>query len=365
MKKVIDYPLFITTVILTFFGIYMILSSTFYINIFDESNNPLLTFLSALNEVGLGMVVMISAMFFNARIVKKLSPVIMLVSIAALILTLAIGTRLGGSTRWLNIMGVSFATTEFAKLASILYFAKILSNLSKSEKAYKESWVNVLLFGGISAVLILIQPDLSSTFIYCSIIGVMLLVSGVKLKHLIALVIVGALLLFVAIYSADYRVDRMNISETENTVLVGDAAQVNQSLLSIAEGGLFGVGAGQAYQTKNAHSQAESDFIFSNVVATTGLLGAVFLISLYMIFIWRCISIALLAQTMYACLVATGVGAMVGFQALMHMMVTTKLIPPTGMVLPFVSSGGSSVLVLLASVGLVLKLSSNPRGLEN
>lgn len=365
MKKVIDYPLFIVTVILTFFGIYMILSSTFYINIFDESNNPLLTFLSALKNVGLGMFVMIIAMFFNARIVKKLSPIIMVASIILLVLTLIMGTNIFGATRWLKIFGISFATTEFAKLASILYFARILSNINKSEKAYKETWINIFFFAGLSAMLIYIQPDLSSSFIYCSIVGTMLFVSGAKLKHLAALIGIAVIILYVAINSAEYRLDRIRVSESENTVLVGNAAQVNQSLFSIAEGGLFGVGAGEAYQTKNAHSQSDSDFIFANVAATTGLLGSVLLITCYMLFIWRCIRIAITAESMYACLVSTGVGAMVGFQALMHLMVTTKIIPPTGMVLPFVSSGGTSVLILLSSVGIVLKLSSNPKGLEN
>lgn len=365
MKKVIDYPLFIITIMLTFFGIYMILSSTFYINIFDESKNPLITFFATIKQVGLGMLGMIVAIFFNAKFIKKISPLLMIISIVLLILTLTIGGYINGSSRWLKILGVSFATAEFAKLASILYFARILSKINKNELTYKRAWINLLLFGGLTAFLIFKQPDMSNTFIYCSIIGTMLFVSGAKLKHVGLLIALGILIFAIGISTMSYRMDRVLISRLDGIQLDGNAYQVTQSLMAIAEGGLLGVGPGKAYQTKNAQSQSESDFIFANVAETNGLMGSVLLISAYLFFIWRSVKIAINAETMYSCLVTTGVVSMVGYQAVLHLLVNVDAAPPTGVTLPFISAGGTSILVLLTSVGIVLKLSSSPRGLDN
>ncbi len=364
MKKNIDYPLFIITVVLTFFGIYMILSSTYYSNIFDESNNPLSTFYSVLKEVGLGLFLMTLAIFFPLKLIKKISPLLMIAAIVLLVLTKVMGISHHGATRWLKIYTMSsFATSEVAKLASILFFARIFSKMNKNKEAYFDAWKKTLIFGGITCALIVIQPDLSTSFIYCFIVGVMIFVAGAKMRHIVLLVTIGFFIFLVAVFSEDYRMDRLVSLDSEISDLTGGALQVNQSLMSIAEGGLFGVGPGQAYQSKNALFQIESDFIFASIAETTGFVGSVLLMIAYMIFVWRCVVIALRADTMFSSLIATGVGAMVGSQAVLHLFVTTKLGPPTGMTLPFISSGGTSVLISLISVGIVLNISTNTKNI--
>ncbi|MCH4890220.1 hypothetical protein EZV73_21745 [Acidaminobacter sp. JC074] len=361
-KDTIDYALLLITIAITFFGIYMVLSATYYNSMFDESNSPLTSFLSDFRKLFIALGALVFFIFFKVKIIKKLSPAIMMGSILLLLLTKIIGPNLNGANRWLMIGSFSFATAEFAKLASILYFAKILENFTSSDRKYQNAWINILLFGGVSAFLIVIQPDLSSAIIYCLILGVMMFTAGAKFRHLVVLVLIGAMLIGVAIISTPYRLERITGLGSEHTDLTGDEAQANQALMSIAEGEVFGVGAGRAFQTKNAMSQAESDFIFATVAETTGFFGCVLLITGYMFMLWRIFRASLLTESRYASLVMTGVGTMIGVQALIHMLVNVKLFPVTGVTLPLVSSGGTSILILLSSLGIVLNLSAHPDG---
>jgi cell division protein FtsW len=359
-KDTIDYALLLITIAITFFGIYMVLSATYYNSIFDESNSPLTSFLSDFKKLFISLVAMVFFIFFKVKTLKKLSPFIMIGSIVLLILTKSIGPFLNGSNRWLMFGSFSFATAEFAKLATILYFARVLENINKSYEDYQRAWLNVLLFGGVSAALIMIQPDLSMTFVYCAVVGGMLLISGAKFRHLIILILIGAMIMLGSVFSESYRYERLLGMSSEDTDMIGDEAQVNMALMSIASGEVFGVGAGKAYQTKNAMSQAESDFIFATVAETTGFFGCVLLITGYVFMLWRIFRAAMLTESRYASLVISAIGTMIGVQALIHMMVNTKLFPATGITLPLVSSGGTSVLIILSSIGIVLNLSAHP-----
>lgn len=359
-KGTIDYALLLITIAITFFGIYMVLSATYYNSMFDEANSPLTSFLSDFKKLFVALGAMVFFIFFKVKYLKQLSPYIMLVSIVMLLLTKIFNQNINGAARWLFFGNFSFATAEFAKLASILYFAKLIETMLSGDRAYQRAWLNVIIFGGISAVLIYAQPDLSSTFVYCAILGVMLLVGGAKWRHLAVIVLIGAMVMVAAIISEPYRMERIFGLQSEDTVLTGDEAQANQALMSIAEGEVFGVGAGRAFQTKNAMSQAESDFIFATIAETTGFFGCILLITGYAFMLWRIFRAAILTDSRYGALVITGVGAMIGIQALIHMFVNTKMFPVTGVTLPLVSSGGTSILIILSSLGIVMNLSSHP-----
>lgn len=362
-KKTIDYLLLVVVIAITLFGAYMILSATYYKDIFDESNNPLLTFNSSYKKILLGFGVMLVAIFFDIRWIKKMSPFLMLISLGLLLSTLFIGRTINGSSRWLMIGSMSFAPSELIKVASILYFAKILEHMHKSSEHYLRAWVSVMLFGGGAIIIINFQPDLSTAMVYSAILGIMLLVAGAKWQHIGLIILIGAMLVSVAIMSKPYRVERFLDFWSDDYVLTGDAAQSNQSLMAIAEGGITGVGPGQAYQTKSGHAQSESDFIFATVAETTGFIGAILLISAYTFMLWRLTRIAILSQSRYAALVTSGILGMIGIQAAIHLMVTTKIMPVTGVPLPLVSSGGTSTIIILGSIGIALNLSSNPENI--
>lgn len=361
--RAIDYPLLIFTIGITLFGAYMVLSATFYSNIFDASNNPLISFLNDFEKIAMGFGVMILLIFFDMKWIKKFAFFFMVISIFTLLVTLIKADDINGSSRWLNLGFVSFAPSELAKLTGILYFAKIFEKINKTNEHYQWAWINMIIFGGLTTGLIYVQPDLSSSLIYAMIIGSMILVAGAKWRHIILVVLISALLISAAVFGSDYRRSRIDSLGAENTVTEGGAAQANQSLMAIAEGQIFGVGPGEAYQTKNRHSQSESDFIFSTVAETTGFLGATVLITAYVFILWRLVKIVIYSSSTYGALVVTGIFSMIGLQAAVHLLVATKIFPVTGVTLPFVSSGGTSVMILLGAIGIALNLSSNPEGL--
>lgn len=363
LTTTIDYSLLIIVIIITFFGMYMVLSATFYSNIFDESSNPLLDFISDFKKIFIGLFAMIVAIYVKAKWIKKAAPLLMFISIALLILTLIIGTKINGATRWIYFGSSSFATSELAKIAAIFYFAGVFEHMTKSEKAYKRAWYNVIIFAGVSVILILVQPDYSTTIVYCLIVGAMMFVAGAKWKHLFLVLVIGGMLGTGLILAEPYRLERFAQLKSSDTDYIGDAAQANKSLLSIAEGGIFGVGPGRAYQTKNAIPQAESDFIFATIAETTGYLGSTILIGAYVFLLWRLVKISLASSSGYAALVSMGLTVMIGMQTSIHLLYTTKLFPVTGIPLPFISSGGTSTILLLASIGVVLNFSSNPEGI--
>jgi cell division protein FtsW len=363
MKKTIDYSLLVAVIAVTCFGAYMILSATYYADIFDESNNPLISFLSDLEKIIIGMLVMIVAIYFKASWVKKLAPYLFFGSLISLIVLAIIGDPINGSKRWLNIAGFSFMPSELMKAAAIFYFAKIYEKMNRSNDHYNWAWVITIILIGLSSFIIAKQPDLSSALILCLIIGVMLLIGGAKFIHLVLIIGIGASLVFVAVEAEPYRKARLQVWKTDDTTLDGYEAQQNQSLMAIVTGGIYGVGADNAYQTKNGLYAAGSDTIFATIVETRGFIGAIFLIGAYIFIIWRIVRIALTSTSLYAAIVCTGVASMIGFQAVIHTYVGTKLFPVTGVTLPFISSGGTSIIVLLGCIGVVLNLSSNPEGI--
>ncbi|MBN2795479.1 MAG: FtsW/RodA/SpoVE family cell cycle protein [Clostridia bacterium] len=364
VKKTIDYSLLVIVIAISLFGTYMILSATYYADIFDASNNPLISFIDAFKETAIGLVAMIVAIFIDMKFIKKMAPLLLFLTMGFLMATLFFGTSINGSTRWLRIGPISFAPSEIAKIVAILYFPRVLMHMKKSEEAYQKSWVNVMLFGGITAALIFLQKDLSTMFVYAVILGSLIFVSGAKWKHIIIVFLIGAMLVTAAIVKEPFRLERIRLMFSDDFTLEGDVAQANQSLMAIANGEIIGVGPGRAYQTKNGHSQSESDFIFSTVAETTGFLGSTLLILGYVLMLWRLARISVLSKSTYSALVTTGIMAMIGAQASIHLMVTTKLMPVTGITLPLVSSGGTSTVILLGSIGLALNLSSNPEGLD-
>lgn len=364
MNKTIDYSLLIATIFISLFGAYMILSATYYFNIFDESNNPLISFISDFQKIILGFAVMIVGIFINMKFVKKMAPLLMIASMVFLVMTVVVGKSINGSSRWLFIGSFSFAPSELAKVAAVLYFAKFIENMHKSEKHYQKAWLSVLIFGGFSAGIILVQKDLSTGVIYCAGIAGMLLVGGSKLRHMLLVTLIVLMIAAMSIVSKGYRIDRIKtFFEPTSSDVTTASAQLNQSLMAIAEGEVIGVGPGKAYQSKYGLSYSNSDFMFATVAETTGFLGALVVIGTYVFMLWRMARIAILSQSKYGLLVTTGIMSMIGTQALMHLMVNVKLMPITGVTLPLVSSGGTSTIVLLGAIGLVLNLSSNPKSL--
>ncbi len=364
-KGTIDYLLLFGVVILTFFGLYIVFSATYYRDIFGTSSNPFATFKREVLFVILGFFAMFFFTFIPMKFVRKISFIIMWVSIILLIVTYFVGEVRNGSVRWfsLGIFNLRVAPADFAKLASVIFFAKLFENLNRNRTIYKRTWIYTIFYAGLTALLILFQPDFSTTIIYVAIVGMMFLVSGAKLRHVVVVGLCALILVIGILYvtNKQYVLRRLYdyFKEEESTEfsISGSEAQTQQAYLSIAEGEMFGVGAGKAYQNKYAMSYPESDFAFATTVEITGFTGAVLLISVYLFIIYRILRVALVSDDRYTAIFCSGIASMILFHALVHMAVNTDLFPVTGINLPFISSGGTFKLIMLSGIGFVLNLS--------
>lgn len=310
---------------------------------------------------GLGAV----AMFFLSRIklsvVKRSCNIFMIISIILLVLVLLIGKRFNGGRRWIVLAGFSFQPSELMKIAIILFFANILSN-SENVKKIKFFWrkgglIYYLLLVLFICGLLLLEPHLSVTIIIILLSGTMLIAGGAKIKHFIWMI--GPAIAGVAglIIAAPYRMKRFTSFIDPFADKLGEGWQIIQSLYAIGSGGLFGLGPFQSRQKYLYIPEPQNDFIFSIVCEELGWIWASLIIILFAFLIWRGVKIALSAPTRFQALTAFGIMALIAWEVILNIAVITSSVPNTGIPLPFFSSGGTTLFINMAAMGLVLNIS--------
>ena len=247
----------------------------------------------------------------------------------------------------------------------IIFFASLLTkNKDRLGEMWKGFFYPIMFLLPIIAILVGVQNHLSATILIILIVSVMMLMSGTKLRYFLTFGTAGAGLGATALFlyakltgKGLFRITRL-ITFLDPFADVQDTGwQIVQSLYAIGSGGLFGVGLGNSTQKYLYIPEAHNDFIFSIIAEELGFLGCVFVIVLFALFIWRGILIAIKAPDMFGSLIAVGITTMVGLQAIINIAVVTSSMPNTGMPLPFFSYGGTSLLILMASVGILLNIS--------
>jgi len=270
-----------------------------------------------------------------------------------------------GAKRWINLGFISFQPSEIAKIGLIIFYASLLT---KNRERIGEMWGGffypLMFILPIIAILVGIQNHLSATILIVLIVAIMMLMAGSKLRYFLTFgtagVVAGASALFLYAKLTGkgmFRITRLITFLDPFADVLGDGWQVVQSLYAIGTGGLFGVGLGNSTQKYSYIPEAHNDFIFSILAEELGFLGCIFVIILFALFIWRGILIAIKAPDMFGSLIAVGITSMVGLQAIINIAVVTSSMPNTGMPLPFFSYGGTSLLILMASVGILLNIS--------
>ena len=313
------------------------------------------------------------AMFFISKIdyrfYKKFYWPIYFFSCAVLLLVLipGFGIEVGGARRWVGIPGIGqFQPSELTKIGLIVFYAGYLSDHKDELKDFWRGFVKPLCFLiPPIAILFFIQNHLSASLIIAMIACVMMIIAGARLLHFICAGIVGALGAGAYIISqitsggaeSNFRIDRI-ISFLDPWADATDTGwQVVQSLYAIGSGGLFGTGLGGSKQKYLYISEPQNDFIFSIVAEELGFVGCVIIIALFAVFIWRGILIAMKAPDNFGALLATGITSLVAIQVILNIAVVTSSMPNTGIPLPFFSYGGTALLILLGSVGVLLNIS--------
>jgi len=290
---------------------------------------------------------------------KHATAVYIFTIILGLLIFTPLGIELKGARRWINIGFTTFMPSDAIKLGSIIFYAAFLENKKDKVSKLIDGLVPAFLLIGLSTGLVYLQKDLSTSITVAGTMLSMYFIAGMPYYVLIISAGLAAILFKVAVYSEgnEYRLERIKSFRDPFADKLGDGYQIVQSLYALGSGGLFGVGLGKSKQKFFYIPEAYNDFIFSIIGEELGLVGTTFILSLYAIIIFRAFHVARNSNDKFALFVASGIGSLIAIQALMNIAVVTSSIPPTGINLPFVSSGGTSLIFYLVSIGILLNIS--------
>ena len=309
---------------------------------------------------GIGLFAMVVAMKLGYRRMARLAYPLLIISIVLLTLVLipGLGTTAGGAKRWLRFPGVSLQPAEVAKLAWVVYLSYSLAKKREKVQSFSIGFLPHLGIAGLLVGLCMLEPDFGSSVALLVLMFVMLFAAGAKLSYLVGSVLVAIPIAYTAIASSPYRMKRITAFLDPWANRQGSGYQVAESLMSIGSGGMTGLGLGDGRQKLFFLPEAHTDFIFSIIGEELGLVGVGLLIALYAVIIWRGLKTALAAPEPFGTYLALGITSLIAFQAVVNMSVAMGLVPTKGLTLPFISYGGSSLIVLMGAAGLLLSISS-------
>ncbi|MDQ0270334.1 stage V sporulation protein E [Cytobacillus purgationiresistens] len=312
-------------------------------------------------------VVGIVAMFFIMNVDywtwRTWAKLIIIVCFVLLLLVLVpgIGNVRNGSRSWIGVGAFSIQPSEFMKLAMITFLAKYLSERQKLITSFKKGLIPSLGLVFLAFGLIMAQPDLGTGTVMVGTCIVMIFVAGARVSHFAVLGLIGVAGFIGLVLSAPYRIKRITSFLDPWEDPLGSGFQIIQSLYAIGPGGLFGLGLGQSRQKFFYLPEPQTDFIFAILSEELGFIGGSFVILLFALLLWRGIRIALGAPDLYGSFLAVGIIAMVAIQVMINIGVVTGLMPVTGITLPFLSYGGSSLTLMLMAIGVLLNISRYAR----
>ena len=365
MNNPFDFILCITVFLLLAIGIIMVLSASAPSSL--STNGDSYTYVR--KQAGfaiLGIALMFLISKIDYRFYKKYYWAIYVLSCLILLLVIVpvIGREVKGATRWINLGFGQFQPSEITKIGLIIFYAGYLSDHKNDLKSFWKGFVKPFLFlVPPIGILFFVQNHLSASLLIGLVTCTMMIVAGCRILHFTISGLVEGCGTAVGLFvmqvtgSGGFRLDRIEtfFNPWENATTTG--YQLVQSLYAIGSGGLFGLGLGESKQKYLYIPEPHNDFIFAILAEELGFLGCLAVIVLFGIFIWRGVLSAMKAPDMFGSLLATGITALVGLQAIINIAVVTGSIPTTGMPLPFFSYGGTALVILLCAVGILLNIS--------
>ncbi len=358
----IEISLFISVILISLFGVLMIYSSS-YVWAEYKFNDPYKYLKNQLLFFIVGMILMVVVSKIDYKKYFKYSNKILLFCISLLILVLipGIGTIRNGSRSWFGVGSFGIQPSEFAKLGIIIFTSKYLSNNPKQIKKFKTGILPILLVTLFIFGLIMLQPDFGTgVIIVMTIIGI-LFIAGLDIKIFIRFGILGIIGVVVLILIAPYRLKRILSFLNPWSDPLGSGFQIIQSLYSIGPGGLFGLGIGNSIQKHFYLPEPQTDFIFSIISEELGFIGIIILSILFISIFYNSLKISLKCSDLFGKYLSFGITFGLIFQTILNLSVVVGLIPVTGVTLPFLSYGGSSLLITMISIGIILNISRYQR----
>ena len=357
-----DYGILLTVTLLCAFGLVMVFSASYYYaqNYAGADYDGYFYLKKQAVYMLIGYPIMLLLSFFDYRRLEKYKVIGFLVSVVLLVAVLIFGEELNGGKRWLNIAGQSIQPSEIAKFGMMLYMCAFMSKKHAIMRDFKRGMLPMLLVIGVICGLIMLQPNMSMAVIV-GMMGYALLFAGgadIKQMLLLGVVLVALFVLFAVI--EPYRFARLTSFRdpwNDGDGGLGSGYQLIQSLYALGSGGLFGLGLNNSRQKLLYMTYGESDFIFAILGEELGFVGAVAVMCAYGFIIFRGLRTALRCRDRFGSLLATGITVVFALQVFVNIGVVTGSMPTTGQALPFISAGGSSLLIFLAAMGVLLNIS--------
>lgn len=350
----LDLPLLLVVMTLLLLGLVAIYSSSLFSAIRSKGNS-LFYIINQLRPLFIGGIIALIISKMDYKVWRKLSLFILFFIAFLLIYVIYYEKPINDVQRWIKVGGISIQPSEFAKIAIIIWLSAYLSRNEERKKTL--SRILPIIFVSFALIaLIILEPSFGVAFTICCSVIVLMFVGGVRLKYLIAFMGLLGGILILGLYKAPYAWKRFS------DYFSNEVDHIEQSVKAISAGGIWGVGLGQGKSKLYFLPYPHTDFIFSSFTEEIGLIGAILIFTLFSICFLRGIRISLRAPTEFGRLLAFGLSFNIFFSALLHIGVATRLIPTTGQPLPFISYGGSSLVVNLISVGILLNISKHGNG---
>ena len=358
-----DYMLLAAVLALTAVGLLAVYSSSFAIGMNDYHNPNYFIVKQAISAV-IGLGLMFGLMRVDYRYLRTFSPLIMLVSLLLLLVVLVphIGVNSNGARRWIAVGPLPpLEPSEFAKLAMIIYIAAWLAAKGEQIQDVSLGLAPFVMMVGLIAGLIMLEPDMGTALVIALTTITMFFVAGASLRHVLTLLLAGLLAGLLLIIVEGYRSSRLLIFLNPEKDPAGAGFHIIQLLIALGSGGIHGLGLGASRQKFFYVPGAHTDGIFAIIGEEAGLIGALIVIGLFALLVWRGFRAAFRAQDTFASLVAVGVTCWIGYEAVINIGGITRSMPMTGIPLPLISYGGSALMATLAAVGVLLNITRRLR----
>ena len=351
-----DLVLLFAVLALVSFGVVMVYSASSY-NAKVNYGNEFYYAIKQIIGVALGLGVMFICAFTDYHFLQKLRYPLLILSFVLLILVFVpgVGVENYGAKRWINLPFFTIQASEIAKFGFIVFTASYMAKNHKKMSSFKHI-LPVLIVGGAICLLIILEPNMSITMCMIMLVFVMLFIGGARIKHFLFLAVPVIALVPILIILEPYRMQRLVAFLNPWESPLEEGYQLIQSFYALGSGGLFGVGLFNSRQKYLFLPFAESDFIFSVIGEELGFFGCVAVIAVYLVLIWRAVRIAKNSTDRFGCYLSSGITAIIAIQVLINIAVVSGSIPPTGLPLPFISAGTSSLVVFCAGVGVLFSV---------
>jgi cell division protein FtsW len=337
-------------------GLVMVYStSAIYAN--EKYNDSMYFFKKCVVFTLLSLLGLMIGYYLNYRILGKLSPYIFMLTFISLFLVFTpLGLSAGGARRWVNLFAFSFQPSEIMKYTAIIFLSSFLAKHLDNRMSLWQFFVPAVFIIGLCVFPVFLEPDFGTTFLIGSVSIILLVVAGARLRYIAFIFFMTLPAIFMAVIKASYRLKRVLVFVDPWKEAQSTGYQIIQSFIAIQTGGLTGLGLGESRQKLFYLPEAHTDFIFSIIGEELGFVGTMVILLFFFFFIYFGLKIAVKAHNPFGKFVAVGIVTMIGFQAFLNMGVVTGLLPTKGLPLPFISYGGTNLIMTMFAVGILMNI---------